>query len=258
MRCGLAYEGDYWSRDGTAHLGHTNCDHDLLKQDRQRDKDLGGLTRGQEYQLCPRCDRPVQLTEACNRIRCHCGQSFYYVRGEKARSDSRHWTFPGCPRWGQPDGLDHQDWHWDENEGDGEEMENADDEDEDEEISDESDMEGLEGIQYGHCERKDTQTFDEMRKRVREQMEKEAAGGSQNSSEDGESEEGQDDYSVDSEDSDYADYSRQKRREQRVREGFERAALAIGFTDSDLEDFVDTDVEQVGKRRRRQSRRRQV
>lgn len=65
-------------------------------------KMLQSNERGQKFQVCPNCERLIQLSEACNHITCHCGTDFCYACGEKIAQTGRHWG-PGsrCPRWPQ-------------------------------------------------------------------------------------------------------------------------------------------------------------
>lgn len=45
-----------------------------------------GLKRGKGYQICPseRCGMRIELSEACNAMRCHCGTTLCYICGEPA------------------------------------------------------------------------------------------------------------------------------------------------------------------------------
>lgn len=65
-----------------------------------------GLKRGKDYQICPseRCGMKIELSEACNAMRCHCGTTFCYICGEPANEGSDHWTKKpnGCPKYHQP------------------------------------------------------------------------------------------------------------------------------------------------------------
>jgi hypothetical protein len=59
-----------------------------------------GLTRGVDYQVCPRCKSCVGLEDGCNHISCLCGGSFCFLCGDVAFDDgSGHWDVGGCPRY---------------------------------------------------------------------------------------------------------------------------------------------------------------
>lgn len=67
---------------------------------------LDQLVKGKDYQICPEdgCGRIIELSEACNAMRCRCGVDFCYLCGEKAREGSPHWNRKadgtGCPKYG--------------------------------------------------------------------------------------------------------------------------------------------------------------
>lgn len=63
-----------------------------------------GLVRGKDWQQCPaqHCERPIELSEACNHITCQCGMGFCFICGKEADGDSDHWRKGGCPRYNQP------------------------------------------------------------------------------------------------------------------------------------------------------------
>lgn len=67
---------------------------------------LHGLTRGQDYQICPskRCKKKIELQDGCNHICCTCGEEFCYICGKSVAEDSGHWTKTEkssvvCPRY---------------------------------------------------------------------------------------------------------------------------------------------------------------
>ncbi|KAK5119899.1 hypothetical protein LTR85_007225 [Meristemomyces frigidus] len=73
-----------------------------------RELALTGLKRGWHYQDCPnpKCQRRVELAEACRQITCLCGQEFCYKCGQEATKRSGHWdraAGSNCPLY--PSGL---------------------------------------------------------------------------------------------------------------------------------------------------------
>ena len=64
------------------------------------------LVRGRDFQFCPNtnCGRALELKEACNFMRCTCGEGFCFVCGEGDLEDgSSHWQRgKSCPKFGQP------------------------------------------------------------------------------------------------------------------------------------------------------------
>jgi hypothetical protein len=63
-----------------------------------------GLTRGVHVQICPGCNKTVDLADGCNHVVClACLRSFCFLCGEDALGNSDdHWTRGGCPRNGLP------------------------------------------------------------------------------------------------------------------------------------------------------------
>jgi hypothetical protein len=72
--------------------------------DEKRTQAFSGLKRGKDWQQCPdrRCQRRVELSEACNHISCQCGMGFCFICGKEADGESDHWRKGGCPRYNQP------------------------------------------------------------------------------------------------------------------------------------------------------------
>jgi hypothetical protein len=60
-----------------------------------------GLVRGEDFQNCPQCHKPIHLEDGCNHMTCKCTASFCFRCGEFAEGRSNHWDAPdGCPRYG--------------------------------------------------------------------------------------------------------------------------------------------------------------
>ncbi|KAK3680323.1 hypothetical protein LTR37_021335 [Vermiconidia calcicola] len=66
-----------------------------------------GLVRGREFQLCPKCETPIELKDGCNFIRCNnhrCLEGFCFICGEGGLKDrDPHWREGKCPRYNHPD-----------------------------------------------------------------------------------------------------------------------------------------------------------
>ncbi|KAK1813485.1 hypothetical protein LTR12_012133 [Friedmanniomyces endolithicus] len=66
------------------------------------------MKRGKDYQLCPKCDVPVELKAGCNFMTCRCGAWFCYICGIQLYSNAdagkgNHFEEgKPCPRWNQP------------------------------------------------------------------------------------------------------------------------------------------------------------
>ncbi|KAK0945797.1 hypothetical protein LTR29_002653 [Friedmanniomyces endolithicus] len=73
-----------------------------------RDDPYKNMKRGKDYQLCPKCDVPVELKAGCNFMTCRCGAWFCYLCGiqlySNADADRGNHFEEGkpCPRWNQP------------------------------------------------------------------------------------------------------------------------------------------------------------
>jgi hypothetical protein len=64
---------------------------------------LEGLTRGKEYQDCPKCGLSTELRDGCNHMtRPRCTTDYCFQCGKEARPGDDHWKAGGCLRWGQP------------------------------------------------------------------------------------------------------------------------------------------------------------
>lgn len=75
--------------------------------DAQQRQDLEaqeGLVRGRDFQRCPGCSHPIELSDGCNHMVCDsCRSEFCFICGARATADSGHWnTGNKCPRWNQP------------------------------------------------------------------------------------------------------------------------------------------------------------
>lgn len=62
-------------------------------------------TRGEDYQICPKCEKPLTLGSGCNHMTCHfCQANFCFLCGEEVPEPvgSDHWTVDKntCPRYG--------------------------------------------------------------------------------------------------------------------------------------------------------------
>nr|OQO30093.1 hypothetical protein B0A51_02655 [Rachicladosporium sp. CCFEE 5018] len=74
-----------------AAFDHSGCSFDFAAKVKQQEDALAGLTRGVEYQLCPKCNRAEQLTDGCSHMSCPCGQGYCYdCGGEDMHHDDRH------------------------------------------------------------------------------------------------------------------------------------------------------------------------
>ncbi|KAK0988236.1 hypothetical protein LTR54_012944 [Friedmanniomyces endolithicus] len=73
-----------------------------------RDDPYKDMKRGKDYQLCPKCDVPVELKAGCNFMTCRCGAWFCYICGIQLYSNAdagrgNHFEEgKPCPRWNQP------------------------------------------------------------------------------------------------------------------------------------------------------------
>ncbi|KAK6433234.1 hypothetical protein LTR95_010588 [Oleoguttula sp. CCFEE 5521] len=77
--------------DKTAAFDHAGCSFNFAAKVKQQEDALAGLTRGVEYQLCPKCNRAEQLTDGCSHMSCPCGQGYCYdCGGEDMHHDDRH------------------------------------------------------------------------------------------------------------------------------------------------------------------------
>ncbi|OQO01940.1 hypothetical protein B0A48_12413 [Cryoendolithus antarcticus] len=77
--------------DRAAAFDHFGCSFDFAAKVKQQEDALAGLTRGVEYQLCPKCNRAEQLTDGCSHMSCPCGQGYCYdCGGEDMHHDDRH------------------------------------------------------------------------------------------------------------------------------------------------------------------------
>ncbi|KAF2171961.1 hypothetical protein M409DRAFT_18192 [Zasmidium cellare ATCC 36951] len=78
------------------------CDGNALADE----KDFKGLTKGKEWQKCPRCHNKFELRDGCNHIICAvCKESLCFICGAPAAANSNHWCRSGgsrCPRYNQP------------------------------------------------------------------------------------------------------------------------------------------------------------
>jgi hypothetical protein len=87
----------------------------------KRARAFTGLKRGKDWQQCPsrRCERRIELSEACNHISCQCGMGFCFICGKEADGESDHWRKGGCPRYHQPGdaNVEYDDYGDDENDG---------------------------------------------------------------------------------------------------------------------------------------------
>ncbi|KAI7165949.1 hypothetical protein D0869_00419 [Hortaea werneckii] len=63
-----------------------------------------GMQRGKDYQLCPKCQTPINLTAGCNHLFCGCGTSFCYICGvDISQTETDHFALGmPCPRYNQP------------------------------------------------------------------------------------------------------------------------------------------------------------
>ena len=65
---------------------------------------FNGLERGKDYQDCPKCQRRIELKEACNHMTCPCGTDFCYVCGTQDPGTA-HWSDgQSWPQYPQPGG----------------------------------------------------------------------------------------------------------------------------------------------------------
>ncbi|OQO11716.1 hypothetical protein B0A48_03443 [Cryoendolithus antarcticus] len=77
--------------DKAAAFNHSGCRFDFAAKVKQQEDALAGLTRGVEYQLCPKCNRAEQLTEGCSHMSCPCGQGYCYdCGGQDMHHDDSH------------------------------------------------------------------------------------------------------------------------------------------------------------------------
>ena len=77
------------------------------------------LTRGKDFQICPRCKQTIDLGSGCNHMTCHfCHANFCFLCGEEVEDPVKtdHWAISRnvCPRYGAVgsemfDGLDDDD-----------------------------------------------------------------------------------------------------------------------------------------------------
>ncbi|KAM0706111.1 hypothetical protein Q7P35_006660 [Cladosporium inversicolor] len=75
------------------------CKETRQAKEEDKQKMLQSNERGNKFQLCPNCSRPIQLTEACHHIKCPCGTEFCYLCGKAASERSGHWRHGRCPRY---------------------------------------------------------------------------------------------------------------------------------------------------------------
>ncbi|KAI6984384.1 hypothetical protein D0869_01555 [Hortaea werneckii] len=63
-----------------------------------------GMQRGKDYQLCPKCQTPIDLAAGCNHLMCGCGTSFCYICGvDISQTEMDHYALGmPCPRYNQP------------------------------------------------------------------------------------------------------------------------------------------------------------
>ncbi|KAK4627167.1 hypothetical protein CLAFUW4_04417 [Fulvia fulva] len=67
------------------------------------DEAFEGITRGVDYQICPKCTTPVSIKDGCNHMTCGvpaCRSGFCYICGKEAKEGSGHWNIGNpCPRY---------------------------------------------------------------------------------------------------------------------------------------------------------------
>ncbi|KAI7089087.1 hypothetical protein KC356_g2754 [Hortaea werneckii] len=80
-----------------------------------------GMQRGKDYQLCPKCQTPINLAAGCNHLMCGCGTSFCYICGlDISLVEMDHFAVGmPCPRYNQPgtsaalhDPVEIEDFDW--------------------------------------------------------------------------------------------------------------------------------------------------
>jgi hypothetical protein len=139
-----------------------------------------GLTRGVDYQVCPRCKSCNGLEDGCNHVSCLYGGSICFVCGEVVMDDgSEHWDVGGCPRYNaKGSGREQYDDVVRRNENDIWSDEDREDGDGDEEDGSEEDVSESDGSEGDGSEEDDSD--DEFRMDVDEIMIQEAILGSFN------------------------------------------------------------------------------
>jgi hypothetical protein len=75
-------------------ISHLRCSSaEMARRAEETMRELEGLTRGVDYQMCPECRNRVQRSIGCNHMTCSsCFAHFCYICGCEAGGNSGHWS----------------------------------------------------------------------------------------------------------------------------------------------------------------------
>ncbi|TKA63937.1 hypothetical protein B0A55_10675 [Friedmanniomyces simplex] len=82
---------------------------DAVEGAQAEDDPYRAMKRGKDYQRCPKCETPIELSEGCNFMTCRCRVCFCYICGMELLSDETivdHFEIgKPCPKWNQPGAI---------------------------------------------------------------------------------------------------------------------------------------------------------
>lgn len=78
--------------------------HSCVEEEMGMQDPFTDMQRGKDYQLCPKCQTPINLAAGCNHLFCGCGTSFCYICGvDISQTEMDHFALGmPCPRYNQP------------------------------------------------------------------------------------------------------------------------------------------------------------